>query len=155
MDKNHLALVDFEKQFGTDTTPSRPFIPDRELTALRGRLIREEADELLYELSLLALCRTEEALVRQLAKVAKEAADLKYVIYGTEVRLGLDGEPVFDAVHQSNMTKAGGPRRSDGKLLKPEGWQAPDIESIIRRQLNGEVEQQKTTEAFVGAPSLL
>lgn len=135
MDKQRKALVEFESQLGTDTVPDSPIFPCRELVALRGKLIREECEELLAELAILSLCVTEDALVKQLALVAKEIADLKYVIYGTEVRLGIDGEPIFREVHKSNMKKVGGPRRSDGKLLKPEGWKAPDIEKLIRRQL--------------------
>jgi hypothetical protein len=33
------------------------------------------------------------------------------------------------------MAKVGGPVRPDGKKLKPEGWQPPDIAGILRAQI--------------------
>jgi predicted HAD superfamily Cof-like phosphohydrolase len=32
------------------------------------------------------------------------------------------------------MAKASGPRRADGKVLKPEGWTPPDIVGVLERQ---------------------
>jgi len=61
-------------------------------------------------------------------------ADLDYVIEGTRLEFGIDGGPIADAVHAANMAKLGGPKREDGKILKPEGWQPADIEGELRRQ---------------------
>lgn len=57
--------------------------------------------------------------------------DLLYVTYGAAVALGIDLEPFFEAVHQSNMAKVGGYRREDGKWMKPAGWQPPDLQRIL------------------------
>lgn len=61
--------------------------------------------------------------------------DIRYVIDGCGVEWGVDLEPVFAEVHRTNMLKAGGPRRRDGKVMKPEGWQPPDIETVLKRQI--------------------
>jgi predicted HAD superfamily Cof-like phosphohydrolase len=66
--------------------------------------------------------------------VAKEIADLLYVVHGTSVAFGLDMEPIFKEVHVSNMTKVGGKKRLDGKQLKDENYKKPDIGQYIRTQ---------------------
>lgn len=66
--------------------------------------------------------------------IAKEAADLIYVILGTMVAYGIDLNPVWDEVHFSNMQKVGGANRADGKVLKPAGWKAPNIRAILDSQ---------------------
>ena len=48
--------------------------------------------------------------------------------------LDIDVRPVFEAVHAANMAKVGGGVREDGKVLKPPGWQPPDVEAIIEAQ---------------------
>jgi predicted HAD superfamily Cof-like phosphohydrolase len=94
-----------------------------ETKQLRIRLIQEEFDEL------------KEAMARgSLAAVAKEMADLLYVIYGTAVSYGIDLEPVFQEVHRSNMSKTGGYKRADGKWVKPPTYSPADIESILEVQ---------------------
>lgn len=72
--------------------------------------------------------------VPTLARIAKEAADLDYVVEQLRQEFGIRGGPIARLVHESNMAKAGGPIREDGKRLKPEGWVPPDIEGELRRQ---------------------
>jgi predicted HAD superfamily Cof-like phosphohydrolase len=43
----------------------------------------------------------------------------------------VDLAPHFEEVHRANMTKLAGPKREDGKQLKPEGWQPPDHDTLI------------------------
>jgi predicted HAD superfamily Cof-like phosphohydrolase len=69
-----------------------------------------------------------------LPALADGMADLDYVVEGTRLEFGIDGGPVAAEVHRANMTKRGGPRRADGKHLKPEGWKPPDIEGVLRAQ---------------------
>lgn len=61
--------------------------------------------------------------------------DLKYVIYGYELRLGIATEEHFAEVHSANMRKLGPDgkpiRRADGKIIKPEGWTGPDHGALI------------------------
>ncbi len=60
--------------------------------------------------------------------------DLLYVTYGAGVRFGVDLEPFFAEVHKTNMAKVGGATRPDGKILKPAGWQKPDIAGLLERE---------------------
>jgi predicted HAD superfamily Cof-like phosphohydrolase len=70
--------------------------------------------------------------------IAKEIADLIYVALGTAVSYGIDMDPVWMEVQRSNMQKIGPDgvvaRRPDGKILKPEGWRAPDIDLVLSLQ---------------------
>jgi predicted HAD superfamily Cof-like phosphohydrolase len=97
-----------------------PTIPDEAIRSLRVRLIQEEFDEL------------QEALSRgDAVAVAKELADLLYVVYGTAVSCGIDMEPVFREVHRSNMSKVGGHKRADGKWVKPPTYSPARLEPIL------------------------
>lgn len=103
---------------------SKPTVLSEGEAAFRLELIREELDEL------------EEALYEgNLTKTADALADLEYVLMGTASLSGIDMMPVFNEVHRSNMTKIGGPKRADGKQLKPDMYSPPNIESIIQCQL--------------------
>ena len=102
---------------------SAPSIPDEATCALRVNLIQEEFNEL------------REALVqRDVEAVAKELADLLYVVYGTAVSCGLDMAPVFREVHRSNMSKVGGHKRADGKWIKPPGYSPARLQPILAAQ---------------------
>jgi predicted HAD superfamily Cof-like phosphohydrolase len=59
--------------------------------------------------------------------------DLICVTYGTAGECGVDLEPFWDEVHRTNLLKANGPVREDGKQLKPPGWKGPDLASILAR----------------------
>lgn len=67
-------------------------------------------------------------------EVAKELADLLYVVYGTAEELGIPLEEVFQAVHQSNMSKVNSDgtvsRNEFGKVLKPDTYVKPDLSFI-------------------------
>lgn len=106
---------------------------DRQTIMLRVRLIDEEILELVEAME-----------AGDLRGVAKELADLLYVVYGTAISYGIDMEPVSRAVHQSNMTKFGNPseyestcdetgksiRDGGGKTLKPSTYVPPDLSFI-------------------------
>ena len=66
--------------------------------------------------------------------IAKELADLLYVVYGTAVSLGIDMEPVFKEVHRSNMSKVGGYKREDGKWVKPPTYSPAALQDILEAQ---------------------
>jgi len=68
---------------------------------------------------------------RDTVAVAKELADLLYVVYGTAVSCGIDMEPVFREVHRSNMSKVGGHKREDGKWVKPSTYSPARLELIL------------------------
>jgi predicted HAD superfamily Cof-like phosphohydrolase len=101
----------------------RPSVPDEATCQLRVRLIQEEFDEL------------KEAMGAQdLVGVAKELADLLYVVYGTAVAYGMDMDPVFREVHRSNLTKVGGYKRADGKWVKPLTYSPAQVEPLLEAQ---------------------
>jgi predicted HAD superfamily Cof-like phosphohydrolase len=96
---------------------------DERTRVLRERLIQEEFDEL------------KQAMTHDdLAAIAKELADLLYVVYGTAVSYGIDMDPVFREVHRSNMSKIGGYKREDGKWIKPPSYSPAAIAPILVRQ---------------------
>jgi predicted HAD superfamily Cof-like phosphohydrolase len=70
-------------------------------------------------------------------KRAKELADILYTVYGTIISEGLQDviERVFDAVHESNMSKLdenGKPvKRADGKVLKGSRYKEPDLSFLF------------------------
>lgn len=100
-----------------------PAVPDEATRVLRVKLIQEEFDEL------------QEALAQaDPAAVAKELADLLYVVYGTAVSCGIDMEPVFHEVHRSNLSKVGGYKRADGKWVKPAGYSPARLQPILAAQ---------------------
>jgi predicted HAD superfamily Cof-like phosphohydrolase len=85
----------------------------------------------------------EEALEAQKAAVngdvpqlAKELVDVIYIALGTANDWGIDLQPVFEAVHLSNMDKLrlGAATDGDGKVLKPQGWKPPNIVGLLREQ---------------------
>jgi predicted HAD superfamily Cof-like phosphohydrolase len=117
------AMVEaFHRTFDIVTNPV-PTVVDGRTRELRIALIREEFDEL------------KEALAAQnLSSIAKEMADLLYVVYGTAVSYGIDMDPVFREVHRSNMSKLGGSKREDGKWIKPATYSPARIEPILREQ---------------------
>jgi Phosphoribosyl-ATP pyrophosphohydrolase len=51
--------------------------------------------------------------------------------------LGVDLKPFFLEVHRTNMNKLRGPKREDGKQLKPSDWKPPRIEAMYNRLLAG------------------
>ena len=59
--------------------------------------------------------------------------DMIFVLYGMLVRMGVDGDYLFDVVWKANMKKEGGAKRKDGKLVKPDGWVPP--QEKIRKHL--------------------
>lgn len=110
MNKMQQQLVEF----------NRDVIPAVDDSKLRATLIMEESTE---------LC---EALLRKdQVEIVDGMCDLIYVVLGTAVALGIDLEPYFNEVHRTNMLKAAGPLREDGKRLKPPDWQPPRIKEML------------------------
>jgi len=69
-----------------------------------------------------------------LAEVADALLDLLYVTMGAGITWGFPMWQLMDEVQRANMAKVGpgSRRREDGKVLKPEGWQPPDLVKVMR-----------------------
>ena len=110
---------------------------DERTRVLRERLIQEEFDEL------------KEAMGKHdLPAIAKELADLLYVVYGTAVSYGIDMTPVFREVHRSNMSKVGGYKREDGKWVKPPTYSPAAIEPILAEQQTPREERVEASQTY-------
>ncbi len=116
----------FHRAFGRPVN-DKPTIHNVEENALRVRLLREEVDEL------------EDALVSGTEEDVLDAlTDIQYILDGTYLSVGLHRykDKAFNVVHDSNMAKLGPDGkpivRADGKILKPLGWQPPNLSLVLR-----------------------
>jgi predicted HAD superfamily Cof-like phosphohydrolase len=116
----------FHLAFGLDARSTPAEVPPG-LAAHRGELLAEEAAEV-----------AEVSVSGPLDRLAHELADVVYVAYGTALVHGIDLDEVIAEIHRSNMTKLGPDgriaRRADGKILKGEHYEAPDVAAVLRRQ---------------------
>ncbi|SPP63852.1 MazG nucleotide pyrophosphohydrolase domain-containing protein [Nitrospira lenta] len=124
-------VEEFHKKFDS-LVQDTPTAASEETKRLRIRLIQEEFDEL-----------KESMAEGNLAAVAKEMADLLYVVYGTAVSYGIDMGPVFREVHRSNLSKVGGYKREDGKWVKPPTYSPADIAPLLAIQMSASEESQR------------
>ena len=98
-------------------------------TDLRLALIEEEYEELLEAI------RWGDPVF-----IAKEGADLVYVVVGTLIAMGIPFNDVFAALQASNMTKVGDDgqvtKREDGKILKGENFKPAEemIKTILEQK---------------------
>lgn len=99
------------------------------ITGSRERLRLDLIDEEVKEVK-------EAILSRDFVNLAKELADLIYVVNGFAVEAGIDLDAVVAEVHRSNMTKLGADGkpiyREDGKVLKGPNYEEADIASILK-----------------------
>jgi len=140
--KTNLRMVEeFHRTFDV-TVNDVPTVLDRETAEFRKELIVEEFKETLEELGYFfgradcvdCTCSPNGNTEINLTKLAKEMADLLYVVYGTAVTYGIDLDAVFAEVHRSNMSKltADGKvlRREDGKVLKSDQYRPADLSTV-------------------------
>jgi predicted HAD superfamily Cof-like phosphohydrolase len=101
----------------------------------RFTLIEEEFKEVCEAFVEVVTTMGTEYLLNAAAHLAKELADLLYVIYGTAEECDIPIEKVFQEVHKSNMGKVWDDGlvhyRSDGKVLKPPTYSPPDIKKLM------------------------
>jgi predicted HAD superfamily Cof-like phosphohydrolase len=117
---------EFHLAFGLDARSTPAQVPPQ-LAAHRAELLAEEAAEVV-----------EVSVTGPLDRLAHELADVVYVAYGTALVHGIDLDAVIAEIHRSNMTKLGPDgqvaRRADGKVLKGDHYEAPDVSAVLRRQ---------------------
>jgi hypothetical protein len=74
-----------------------------------------------------------------IAEQADAVVDIWYYSLNAMAKRGINASKVFDIVHSANMKKKDPEsgvfnKREDGKIIKPIGWQPPDVLSEIKRQ---------------------
>jgi predicted HAD superfamily Cof-like phosphohydrolase len=103
---------------------SKPEFPDPAERELRIKLLKEE-----YEEYIQGECKND------LENIAKELADIIYIVCGTAASYGIPLDRVFDAVHSSNLSKLNEDgsvsRRPDGKILKGPNYVPPNIKKVL------------------------
>jgi len=120
--------------------PVVPTAPSEQLLRLRLRLITEEFRELLLAAGLPRAAAQVNALDDNelgrfdMVEVADALGDIDYVVEGMRYALGVNGAPLAEEIHRTNMAKLGGKMDSDGKIQKPPGWTPPDIAGELRKQ---------------------
>ena len=113
---------------------------------LRHKLIEEEFNEVTQELQMGIWDDFEYVDVKNhpkydkgfnINKLAKELADLLYVILGTAAAYGIPIDDVYRKVHENNMSKLqpdGTVKyREDGKVLKPDNYVPLDVSKLLER----------------------
>lgn len=140
-------VEEFHRVFGHPVA-STPVIPDDDRLTLRLALILEEAIELAdalgfatddikdsadYMLNKIGPRVYEDDI--DIVAVADALGDLEYVVNGAALEYGIDLPKVVAEIHRSNMTKLGPDGkpiyREDGKILKGEGYETPDLEKVL------------------------
>ena len=118
------SLLEFNNAFEIPKLEN-PEIGSKELIELRIKLLQEEVAEY-----------AEAARGGDLVEVLDALADIAYILAGTVINHGMQHvfDDAFSEVHRSNMAKlVDGKvlRREDGKVMKPENWQPPNLSQFI------------------------
>lgn len=105
-----------------------PYPVTRDLIDFRVRFLMEELTEFMTGVDRGNIVEMADALV-----------DLVYVALGTAHLLGLPWQDLWDEVQQSNMAKERASsadvssRKSAWDVIKPEGWEPPNLVSVLRK----------------------
>ena len=118
------SLLEFNKAFEIPKL-DKPDLGPEEMIELRIKLLKEEVEEY-----------AEAARAGDLVEVLDALADIGYILAGTIINHDMQNiyDDAFNEVHRSNMAKlVNGKviRRKDGKVLKPEGWQPPQLAQFL------------------------
>ncbi len=128
MEKQLKQLLEWHKTFNVPYSET-PKVPNFDRQKLRSHLLFEEVCEFENE-------RHPDPAKADLQKIAKELADIAYVLFGTVIEYGLQDvfEQCFDEVHRSNFSKLdenGKPIfREDGKVLKSSLYSSANLDFI-------------------------
>lgn len=122
-----IMVLHFQKRFNQAYAGQPRELP-ASIAALRKKLIREEAEELVLAIDRGELHEQLDALV-----------DLLYVAIGTANLMGFYHQlnEAFHRVHEANMRKVLAPSRHESKrdsqwdIVKPPGWEKPDLTDLV------------------------
>lgn len=121
-------VKEFTKAFYCYCAEKTELPSDISLRDVRIKLLKEEFEEYL---------KGEDE--NDLVQIADALGDMLYIIFGTAIAYGLNLKPIFEEIHNSNMTKLddnGKPIfREDGKVLKSKNYRPPNIAKIIMQQI--------------------
>lgn len=119
-------------QAGGQEVNDHAAIPSQETAELRHNLLAEEYGEYIVADNNFELARVtgEPVSDHHFIDLADALADMVYVIVGTAVSYGINLDAALEEVCRSNDTKFVDGRlvrREDGKILKPKGYEPPDL----------------------------
>lgn len=118
-------VLEFSKKFETAISET-PGFPGEDLISFRTKFLQEEMQEFLSAQE-----------TGNLAGVADALVDLIYVAIGTAFAYGIPLDRCWDEVHRLNMKKIktlsaeDSKRKSRFDVIKPAGWEPPDIQAIL------------------------
>lgn len=121
-------VKEFHATFGLQYFEKPQAVIDKNIIALRHKLMQEENDEYF-----------EAAMNNDLEQIADALGDKLYILCGTIIAHGLQHKiaDVFNEIHRSNMSKLdenGKPiYREDGKILKGNNFFLPDIKAVLEQ----------------------
>lgn len=149
--RSHLRrVVDFTQASG-DPIPTRARAFTQAEAEFLAKMILDETLELLVTVhdkdkvkACLKRLLDEAELPREsthtLADQMDAIVDIEYYMLNAACKNGMNVNRVFKLVHDANMAKRDSAtgmflrRAEDGKIIKPEGWQAPDVEREADKQ---------------------
>ncbi len=143
MSIDYMSMVrEFHLKYGhyiSDTGPHDGFpFPSfpTDVVKLRERLITEEARE--FRFASYAMYNSTDRTPIDMVEIADALADLLYVVFGAAITYGIPIEAIFTEVHRSNMTKSmlKNEKSIKGKTLKGSDYEPPQIEDVLRREMN-------------------
>jgi hypothetical protein len=119
MIRQQLQVEDFFRKMGQEIGVE----PGFRYTETRLDLVEEETRELRQAIE-----------ARDFLSAIDALCDLMYVTIGCAVSWGVDIEPFFDEVHGANMQKHSleFPDLEAHRIVKPDGWIAPDHETVLQ-----------------------
>lgn len=131
----------FMVKFGHPVYDEPTVIEDHGWEKMRLALIQEEYAELLDACGYTESARwiRDVVLIKggdtDLVEAADALGDLEYVINGAALGMGINLPEIVKEIHRSNMTKLGPDGkpiyREDGKILKGEGYEKPDLRKVL------------------------
>merc|ERR1719291_18243 len=81
-----------------------------------------------------------QGLIQRVADQADALVDIEYYMLNCAAKQGFNMSSIFGVVHAANMAKRNPEtgrfeKNKDGKVIKPAGWQPPDVEGELARQV--------------------
>lgn len=142
MSKIRDQVLEFHKKFDVPIR-SCPGIPSPDEIRLRWALLMEEVRETGNALGFYS-SSLDEVMAEiwawnpdpndvDLVEFTDGLGDVDYVVEGARQVFGINGEPIADEIHKTNMAKTGEKNKS-GKITKPKNWKAPEIRRLLIEQ---------------------